>query len=165
LTIKRRAAWIAISAASVFAIAAPASADTLRDALESAYETNPNLTAARAGQKATDETVPLARAEGRPSGQINASYSEFAIRAFPGNGSPNRQFTFGPEASVPIYNGGATRNAVKAAETRVGAGRANLRATESAIFSAVVGAYMGCGAKPRPGRRAASQSGGDARPV
>ena len=41
-------------------LAAPAAADTLRDALVSAYETNPNLTAAREGQRATNEGVPLA---------------------------------------------------------------------------------------------------------
>ncbi len=126
----------------VLALSTPVSAETLRDALSAAYETNPNLTAARAGQKVVDETVPLARADGRPSAQASASYTEFAIQAFSGNGTPNRQFSFGPEASVPIYNGGATRNSVRAAETRVGAGRANLRATESTIFSAVVAAYM-----------------------
>ncbi len=124
-------------------LATPASADTLRDALIAAYETNPNLTAARAGQKAVDETVPLARAEGRPSAQVSASVSEFVVQPFGGGpNSPNRQFTFGPEASVPIYNGGATRYTVRAAETRVGAGQANLRATESAIFSQVVATYM-----------------------
>ena len=134
---------VVTSGVAAIALSAPASADTLRDALIAAYETNPNLTAARAGQKAVDETVPLARAEGRPSAQVNASVSEFAIRPFGGSpSSPNRQFTFGPEATVPIYNGGATRNTVRAAETRVGAGQANLRATESAIFSQVVATYM-----------------------
>jgi outer membrane protein len=122
---------------------APASADTLREALVAAYENNPNLTAARAGQKVIDETVPLAKADGRPSAQVSASVSEFAIQSFGGSPqSPNRLFSVGPEASVPIYNGGATRNSVRAAETRVGAGQANLRATESAIFSSVVATYM-----------------------
>jgi outer membrane protein len=142
LKLRRRKNFLTFGLVSGLAMASAVSAETLRDALSAAYETNPNLTAARSGLKVTDETVPLAKAEGRPSAQIGASYSEFAIRAFSGNGSPNRQLVFGPEASIPIYNGGATRNAIRAAETRVGAGRANLRATESSIFSAVVATYM-----------------------
>ena len=43
---------------------------------------------------------------------------------------------------MPLYAGGGIRNAVRAAENRVEAGFASLRGTESAIFSAVVGAYM-----------------------
>ena len=39
---------------------------------------------------------------------------------------------------VPVYSGGAVRNSIKAAETRVEAGQADLRGTESAIFSQVV---------------------------
>ena len=44
--------------------------------------------------------------------------------------------------SAPLYAGGGIKNAVRAAENRVEAGFANLRGTESAVFSAVVGAYM-----------------------
>ncbi len=130
------------SGVAAAALSAPASADTLRDALISAYENNPNLTAARAGQKAVDETVPLARADGRPSAEIAVSYSEVLITSSTSFISPNRQLNIGPQASAPIYNGGGTRLAVQAAETRVGAGRANIRATESAIFSQVVATYM-----------------------
>ncbi len=43
---------------------------------------------------------------------------------------------------MPIYTGGAIKNSVAAAETRVEAGFANLRGTESQIFTAVVAAYM-----------------------
>lgn len=125
-------------------LVAPASADTLRDALVSAYETNPSLTAAREGQKATNEGVPLAKASGRPSADASVSYTENFPRS---NGagtsfSPDRVLSIGPSASVPLYAGGGIRNSVRAAENRVEAGFASLRGTESAIFSAVVGAYM-----------------------
>ncbi len=43
---------------------------------------------------------------------------------------------------MPVYSGGSVKNSVRAAETRVGAGQADLRATESSIFSQVVAAYM-----------------------
>ena len=45
-------------------IAAPAQADTLREALASAYNTNPTLQAARANQRATDENVVINKAQG-----------------------------------------------------------------------------------------------------
>jgi outer membrane protein len=125
-------------------LVAPASADTLRDALVSAYETNPSLTAAREGQKAIDEGVPLAKSAGRPSADASVSYTENFPRSN-GTGtsfSPDRVLSIGPSASVPLYAGGGIRNSVRAAENRVEAGFASLRGTESAIFSAVVGAYM-----------------------
>lgn len=121
-----------------------AMADTLRDAFIETYNSNPTLTAARAGQKAINEGVPLAKAAGRPDASANASYSEQFPRA-PSDGSsfaPDRIGNFQITASAPIYTGGAVKNSVAAAENRVEAGFASLRATESAIFSAVVAAYM-----------------------
>jgi outer membrane protein len=123
-------------------IAAPLRADTLREALVAAYETNPSLTAAREGQKATNEGVPLAKSAGRPQASASASYTENFPRSGGTNLSPDRIFSIGPSASVPIYAGGGIRNSISAAENRVESGLANLRGTESAIFSAVVGAYM-----------------------
>ena len=55
----------------------PLSAETLREALVKAYQTNPTLTGARAGQRATDEGVPLARARGLPGVTSTVNYSEF----------------------------------------------------------------------------------------
>ena len=124
-------------------LAAPSvQAETLRDALTQTYTTNPTLTGARAGQRATDESVALAKAQGRPDATGTASYSELFPRSDGENFSPDRLFSGGINVSVPIYTGGAVKNGILAAENRVQAGQAGLRATESAIFSAVVGAYM-----------------------
>ena len=122
--------------------ATPLQAETLRDALTQAYTTNPTLTGARAGQRATDEGVPIAKAQGRPDASGTASYTESFPRSDGTSFSPDRLFSGGLNLSVPIYTGGAVRNGVLAAENRVEAGQAGLRATESAIFSAVVGTYM-----------------------
>ena len=122
--------------------ATPLQAETLRDALTQAYNTNPTLTGARAGQRATDEGVPIAKAQGRPDASGTASYTETFPRSDGTSFSPDRLFSGGLNLSVPIYTGGAVRNGVLAAENRVEAGQAGLRATESAIFSAVVGTYM-----------------------
>jgi outer membrane protein len=130
-----------IASALAALAASSASAETLREALVAAYETNPSLTAAREGQKATDEGVPLAKANGRPNADLQPTYTENVINSA-GAFSQARSFSATGTVAVPIYQGGGVKNAIRAAETRVEAGRAGLRGTESAIFSAVVGAYM-----------------------
>ncbi|WEK45473.1 MAG: TolC family outer membrane protein [Candidatus Andeanibacterium colombiense] len=122
----------------------PVLADTLKDALVSAYNTNPTLQSARANQRATDESVPINRASGLPSLSANGSYTEQLKDSVPDltDSTANRSVAAGLSLSVPIYSGGSVRNSVKAAETRVGAGQADLRGTESSVFSTVVAAYM-----------------------
>ncbi len=127
--------------AATFA-AGPATADTLREALLLAYQNNPTLTGARAGQRAIDENVPLALADGRPRLGALGSYTENVVTSSNSFSSPRRQAVASAQLSVPIYQGGAVRNAIRAADQRVDAGQADLRATESAIFSQVVAAYM-----------------------
>ena len=123
-------------------LAAPANADTLREALVSAYETNPNLTAARQGQRATNEGVPLAKANGRPDITVQPTYVENVVQDSGGSVVQARGINVNGTISAPLYAGGGIKNAVRAAENRVEAGFANLRGTESAVFSSVVGAYM-----------------------
>ncbi|KTE78576.1 hypothetical protein ATE59_01730 [Sphingopyxis sp. A083] len=138
----RRACWLAGMALGALALSSQAQAETLQGALAKAYENNPTLTAARAGQRANDENVPIQKASGLPSVGASVDYQENLV--IPGNSfvSPGRVLSAGSQLSVPIYQGGAVRNAVKAAEYRVEAGQSDLRATEASIFSQVVGAYM-----------------------
>ena len=128
--------------AGMCSLAAPALADDLRGALDEAYRTNPTLQAARAGQRAVDEGVPINRAAGLPSLSGSASYTEFLKKSANNFTSPDRAAGASISLNVPIYAGGAVRNSVKAAETRVDAGQADLRGTESGVFSQVVAAYM-----------------------
>jgi outer membrane protein len=141
LTVRSSRLGLLLGACGAF-LATPVSADTLREALASAYESNPTLTGARAGQRATNESVPIARAQGRPDVSGSLSYTELLPRSDGTNFSPDRSFGGRADVVVPIYTGGAVKNAIRAAENRVEAGIAGLRATESAIFSAVVGTYM-----------------------
>ena len=128
--------------------AGPAAAETLQGALAKAYANNPTLTGARAGQRAIDETVPIARSQGLPNVGVGSGFNQQVIQGSGGgSGSggfqqPDRSVSIGPTISVPIYLGGQVRNSVRAAEQRVEAGQASLRATESSLFSQVVGAYM-----------------------
>ena len=127
---------------TLMASAAPVSAETLREALVKAYTTNPTLTGARAGQRATDENVPIARARGLPNVGATASFNDFVEKAANSFLSPDRAFSANLQLSVPIYQGGAVKNAVRAADSRVDAGQAGLRDTEASLFASVVGAYM-----------------------
>jgi outer membrane protein len=136
----RRRAWLL---AGLALVAAPAQADDLREALALAYRTNPDIQAARANQRATDENVPIARAASLPNASLQSNYTEnLTASDDPTAFEPARQFSNNASLSVPIYAGGSVRNQIRAAETRVVAGRADVRATESAIFSQVVAAYM-----------------------
>ena len=123
-------------------VAGPALADELRDALAMAYVSSPTLQVARAQQRAVDENVPIARAAGLPSLSGTATYTEFLKTSSNSFTSPSRAFDAQTQLGVPIYTGGAVKNSVRAAETRVSAGQADLRAVESGLFAQVVAAYM-----------------------
>jgi outer membrane protein len=124
-------------------MAGAASADTLREALVSAYQTNPTLTAQRESLKATDATVAIARAAGRPqitgSVGINRNLAQSGVLNTGGKGPT---LSVGADLSVPLFQGGAVKNSVQAAKTRVEAGRATLRAVEGDVFTQAVSAYM-----------------------
>lgn len=119
-----------------------AQAETLREALVAAYNTNPTLVGARASQRATDEDVQIQRAAGLPSANVTATHVEFLRQSANAFTAPERNLGVNAQLQVPIYSGGAVRNGIAAAQERVSAGQADLRATESSVFSQTVAAYM-----------------------
>ncbi len=114
---------------------------TLREALAATYAANPTLMAERAQLRATDESVALARAGGRPTVDVDAGLNQDLLTR---NiiGRNGRDFSAGVTVGLPVYSGGRVRNSVRAANARVDAGRADLRATEGDIFTEAVAAYM-----------------------
>ncbi|SDA14692.1 TolC family outer membrane protein [Sphingomonas sp. NFR15] len=133
---------LSLAGAGLLLAAAPAGAETLREALAKAYNTNPTLTADRANVRAIDENVPIARAQGLPAANAAMQYSENVYNDANTLSNPKRQIGIQPQLSVPLYAGGGIRSSIRAAETRVDAGRLSLRDTEASVFSSVVGAYM-----------------------
>ena len=123
-----------------------ASADTLREALNSTYRTNPTLNAQRETLKSTDATVAIARAGGRPTVTgtvgVNRNLTRSGVIAQTQGGDHNISLSGGADLNIPLFQGGSVRNAVQAAKTRVEAGRATLRAVEGDIFTEAVAAYM-----------------------
>lgn len=133
---------ISLAVSTAVTVAAPASADTLRDALSLAYASNPTLTGARAGQRAIDENVGIARAQGLPDVSATASYNEFVKRSANAFTFPKRSVGGSATVNVPLYQGGFVRESIRAAKARVEQGRADLQAIEGDTFTAVVAAYM-----------------------
>ena len=133
---------LSVAGAGLLLAAAPAGAETLREALAKAYNTNPTLTADRANVRAIDENVPIARAQGLPAANASVQYSENVYNDANTLSNPKRQIGLQPQLSVPLYAGGGIRSSINAAKTRVDAGRLSLRDTEASVFSSVVGAYM-----------------------
>jgi outer membrane protein len=129
-------------AAAASLLTTPATAETLREALAKAYKTNPTLTGARAGQRAVDENVPIAKSRGRPTADLSSQFTENLIISSTNFFSPTRNFGVRGNLAVPLYQGGGVKNAIRAADARVDAGQANLRGTESELFNQVVAAYL-----------------------
>ena len=122
-------------------VAGPAGATTLQQALLQAYSSSPVLTTARAQLRATDEDVPIAKAQSRlqVSGTAAITQETSDITRFDNGG---RVFTGGVNLTYPLFQGGRVKNGIHAAEARDIGGRADLRTTEGNFFVQAVSAYM-----------------------
>jgi outer membrane protein len=133
---------IGLLAAAASMVATPAMADTLAEALQKAYENSATLNGTRAQVRGLDENVPIARSGGLPTVRTNTGVTQNIYNTSNSSAAGDRQATAGVDLNVPIYTGGAVRNGVRAAETRVEGGRATLRGAESSLFTQVVAAYL-----------------------
>ncbi len=151
LVFERRSAWPTAVAVGVFvALAEPASADSLNDALASAYEDNPDLNAARAQLRAIDENVPQALAGYRPTIGLEADAAVNPVRSFSPSafgGGPISQTLYPRGATLsitePLFLGFRTENSVKQAKNAVRAAREQLRNVEQQTLLSAVSAFMG----------------------
>jgi len=129
----------------------PAAAQTLTEAFTYAYNNNPQLLAQRASLRATDETVPQALANWRPTVTFsaNAGFNRSGLEQRTVTGQPTpTQFSSFVSRSIdlqvaqPIYRGGRTEAQTRQAIHTVQAARAQTLAVETAVFQAVVTAYL-----------------------
>jgi len=130
---------MAAACAAAVAAASGAGAETLREALERTYRSNPTLMAQRERLRSLDESVAIARAGLRPSVSALAGVNQDLFNTNSGEG---RNFSVGLDVNYPLFNAGRVRNQIRAADLRVEAGRADLRGTEGDIFTEAVGVYM-----------------------
>jgi outer membrane protein/adhesin transport system outer membrane protein len=135
--------WLAgAAAAGVWALALPASAQTLQEALAIAYETSPAIASAYEDLSSLNELVPQALANSRPTvvatGRVGAEY----LDADPGESDTLNPASVGVTVNQPIYTFGRTDAALSQAEYVIQAGRASLYGVEQQTLLAAATAYM-----------------------
>ena len=133
-------------AVACFAFAAPAAhGENLSEALARAYQTNPQLNAERARQRATDENVSQALSGYRPQIAANLSAGLQAVRdLLPSNTiqSANlKPWTVGVTVTQTLFNGFKTANSVRVAELQVQSGREALRNVGQGVLLDAVTVY------------------------
>ena len=125
--------------------AAAARGEGLPEALARAYQTNPQLNAERARQRATDENVPQALAGYRPQIVASLSAGLQAVRnLLPGNvfqSATLKPWEIGVTVTQTLFNGNKTANSVRVAELQVQSGREALRNVGQGVLLDAVTAY------------------------
>jgi len=126
----------------LFAVPHVAGAQSLEEALVSAYLSNPEIEAQRATLRATDELVPIAKSGWRPTVQILSSVTITDTESSAGGG---RTDTTSNSLTVDqnLFEGGATVANIRRAERLVRVERANLAAIEQDVLLSAVTAYTG----------------------
>ena len=112
-------------------------AETLSGALAKAYNNNSSLNSSRAGLRATDEGVAIAKSGYRPiiAGTGSTSYTRQL-------GNDIKVGSFGIAITQTLFDGFQTQNNVRAAKAQVQAGQESLRNTvQNTLFNAAT-AYM-----------------------
>ena len=151
MSILRRTAFALALTPAFILMSQAASAETIFGAMARAYEHNPDLNAARAGLRAIDENVTIAKSAMRPQisgvAQADAARTVFDKRISSGLFGPTIKtqdsFTssYGITISQQIFDGFQTLNRVKSAEANVLANREALRANEISILLAAAESY------------------------
>jgi TolC family type I secretion outer membrane protein len=148
---KQLFAAVLLSGAAMTVNSTAGLAESIYEAMANAYSGNPTLKAERARQRATDEQVPQALSNWRPTvtieGQLTYNYRDLDERANGlSNNGPDSVSSVPGELSInlsqPLFRGFKTVEGVKQAESNVKAGRQNLIAVEQQVLFQAVQAYM-----------------------
>lgn len=124
---------------------APASAESLQDALALAYSSNPQLQAERAGVLATEETVTQAKAARLPgvsaNGSIGYSAGDQSSPFFSGTNDYSPR-SVSASAQQTLYGGGAIQGSIDLARVNVEMARNQLRLLENQVLLQALTAYV-----------------------
>jgi outer membrane protein len=160
----RRNDWLASALVlACFVGEAPAVAETLDQAMATAYRTNPALMSERSKLRATDELVPQALSNWRPTVTISGNITRTNEFIYPNSISPVSAVngdgstftpssangtliynadTMGVQITEPLFRGGRTMAQTRQAEAEVEAERAQLTITEQQVLLNVAAAYF-----------------------
>src|SRR5579859_7664341 len=142
---------------------APALGETLEQAMASAYQSNPTLLSERSKLRATDELVPQALSNWRPTVTVSGNATRSILYSSINSGSTiggttsgtpqgtqvtsagtivyNAE-TMGLSVTQPIFRGGRTVAQTRRSEAQVEAERAQLSITEQQVLLNVATAYL-----------------------
>jgi len=123
---------------------------TLEEALGIAYETNPDLAAAQAQLRASDEQVAIANGAWRPTIGISGTYGveKYFFPGIPITGigtiSAITDHPLNGQATItqPLFRSGRTIAEISRAKALVRSGRAQLTATEQTVLLSAATAYV-----------------------
>lgn len=120
-----------------------AKAETIFEALSTAYDANPTLQAQRAYLRSVDENVAIAKSGFRPNIYLTGGYSDSDIH---NNNVPSQEggdmLSASAVISQPVFNGFSTVNSVKSADSMVRAEQNNLYNVEQSVFLEASTAYL-----------------------
>lgn len=138
VNLRKQVLAVALLASTVLA-PVPVMAETLFGAMQKTYHNNASLNSSRAGLRAVDEDVAIAKSGYRPV--LSGSYQYGRNR----NGTTGLSSTTGSvgiQLDQTLFDGFQTKNGVAAAESNVFAQRENLRNDEQNYLFDAVQAYM-----------------------
>ena len=138
--VRKAALWAAVSTSVLLAPHAVL-AETIFGAMAKAYANNPDLNAARAGLRATDEGVPIAKAGYRPQVSASATGTLSRVDREDIGTRDLHSGQVGISITQTIFDGFQTLNNVRAAEANVFSSRETLKANEIQILLAAAQAY------------------------
>lgn len=145
-SLRSSAAVVALLAGMAVIGAPTAQGQTLEEALSLAYETNPELLAARADLRRTDEGVTQARGGWRPSISAAGSFGVTDVNAENRGVATTDDHSFPLTGSItatqPLYTFGRVEADVDEADANVEAARAGLFQTEQSTLLDAVVAYV-----------------------
>jgi outer membrane protein len=145
-SVRRPRIWILTAAllGATALSALPAHAETIGDALSAAYRSNPQILAERARQRATDEGVPRALSNWRPTVTFSTQGGKGEDEIKQGDVTATRSRTpylFSLNVRQPLYRGGRTLAETSRAENLVQRGRALLQTIEQQVLVDAAAAY------------------------
>ncbi len=138
--VRKTALWAAVSTSLLLAPHA-VSAETIFGAMAKAYANNPDLNAARAGLRATDEGVPIAKAGYRPQVSAAATGTLSRVDSEATGTRDLHSGQIGISITQTIFDGFQTLNNVRAAKATVFSSRETLKANEIQILLAAAQSY------------------------
>ena len=125
------------------AISTSANAQTIFEALSSAYESNPTLQAQRAYLRSVDENVAIAKSGFRPTLALTGSYTDASVDSnIEPKNQDNDQTVIAATISQPLFSGFSTVNSVKSADSTVRAQQNALYNVEQTVFLEASTAYL-----------------------